>query len=96
MSARAYRINNIEYDIKREVFNLWHDEKLIEYLSSGGYLETLNIDGCGIIEIPVCELNEIIKNAKKLKLSKERIDVIKDDIKWAKKNKKEYIMYDCF
>jgi hypothetical protein len=50
MSVRAYKITRLEYD-RRESFNLWHDDEIVEWLERNGNLSTLDDDSCGIIEI---------------------------------------------
>lgn len=96
MSIRAYRV------IKKEIakspsFNLWHDDKLIDFFkdNSENYSEQLNESGGGEIEIEVSALEKALKE---FEWDEEdyRIDSIKADIAFAKKHKDDYVLYECF
>ena len=90
MSIGAYRVNQIE--LGGETFNLWHDEKVAEYLDNKGYFEQLNMDLCGFIDIPVTALEAMLEIAD----DDEVKNNIKIDIAFANENKKEYLLYECF
>jgi hypothetical protein len=92
MSVRAHRIKKIDFE-KQETFNLWHDEKLMDFLNEHGIYDTLN-ECCGLTELPVSVLEEAIKEVKEL--DKYTRKAIEKDIAWAKKNKEDYIQYYCF
>jgi len=91
MSVRAHRVNKIDY--AGGSFNLWHDEAIIRYLKREGYLNQLDEDLSGLLELPL----EVVKMLAEW----EEVDVyarekLKEDIKWAKENDEDYIMYYCF
>lgn len=92
MSIRAYRINKVDYKTP-DTFNLWHDINLVEKLEEMGYLSKLNMNGEGIIEVPVYFLEELIKEGN---IENEVIKALQDDINWAKENKQEFLQYYCF
>jgi len=92
MSVRAYRVNEIKME-KGSTFNLWHDSALFDFLTAEGYIDSLDSDCCGMIEINI----DILKKAvKTVKLEKETKKQLKRDIKWTKERKKKYITYNCF
>ena len=89
MSIRAYKAN-VVYD-KDESFNLWHDDKIVDYLSS--WLTGLNEDSCGLVEIPIKALEEMFVE---LKLSQDDYAKLWQDIQEAKTKDIEYIDFYCF
>ncbi|MCX5810753.1 MAG: hypothetical protein NTX36_15510 [Proteobacteria bacterium] len=90
MSIRAYRVNEIK--LGGETFNLWHDEKVAQYLDDNAHFDSLNADMCGFIEIPVTSFRAMLKIADNDQVKSN----IKIDIAFAKKNKRNYLRYDCF
>lgn len=92
MSVRAYRVNKIEID-GGATFNLWQDTDLIEFLSDDQYYEASEEND--FMEIRVDRLKQAVKS-KKLRLEDFVKEAIKDDIAWAVKNGKEYVMYRCY
>ncbi|MEI6153319.1 MAG: hypothetical protein WCQ90_04450 [Deltaproteobacteria bacterium] len=90
MSIGAYRVNEIKLD--GETFNLWHDEKVAQYLNDNGHFDSLNADMCGVMEISVTSLKAMLKIADNDQVRSN----IKIDIAFAKKNKRNYLLYDCF
>lgn len=92
MSVRAYRVNEIKTE-NNPSFNLWHDEKLMDYLeSSTGFYNQLNQDANGIGGLELEELEEAVK----LDLEPETMEALKADIAWLKKNGDTYIEYYCY
>jgi hypothetical protein len=92
MSIRAYRV--IEVKRTDERFNLYHDEGVFDWLQANtDFTSRLNEDCCGIGDIAVTDLKQMIKD---LKLDKEVVERIKEEIKWAEKEGDEYITYECF
>ncbi|MCD6390913.1 MAG: hypothetical protein J7L92_02810 [Dehalococcoidia bacterium] len=83
MSVRAYRVIKIEH-AQPNTFNLWHDDKLVEFLDKEyGFFEGLNESG-GLTEVPI----EALKRALKEALTK--------DIEACCKEGEEYVQYYCF
>lgn len=89
MSVRAYRVKKLEIDDKCS-FNIWHDEGLCEFLD---IYSKLNEDGCGIIEV---DIKEIERALKELELEDYRKKALERDLKEAKKNNEDYILYYCY
>lgn len=94
MSARAYRINNIDIE-DNPSFNLWHDKNLMDFLEKIDAIVT-GENTEEKIEVEVLALKKAIKQAKKLKLEEYVIEAIKADIKWAEKKNDTYVQYYCF
>ena len=94
MSVRAHRINKIDYS-QSESFNLWHDELLVKELSEGGYMDGLNMDACGVMDISITQIEELLMELGD-KVDKDTQKSLRDDIEWAKKRKEDYIQYYCF
>lgn len=87
MSARAYRINSIEYQDNAS-FNLWHCPKFMEFLT---LYEVYGVES-GVIEIPLEAIKKAIKQAKKLEILEYKEELIQD-IKEAETKEKDYISY---
>ena len=94
MSVRAYKIITKEL-ANGETFNLWHDEKLCEYLADNtSFYNFLNDDGCGTTELMVKEIKDILSKAKELELDEYHIKAFKEDIEGL--SDEDYVSYDCF
>lgn len=95
MSIRAYRV------IKKELadecsFNLWHDEDLLDFFQENdGYHDYRNDEGGGEIEISTELLEKAVRDFK-WEDEDYRLQAIKEDIKWAEENEKEWVIYECF
>lgn len=96
MSVRAYRV--ITRDVADDSsFNLWHDQKVMDYLEEQPDVHiNLTDDGGGTIEIPRSILEVMLKKAKKLELDEYHIKAMKSDIVFAKKHKDDYVLYECY
>lgn len=94
MSVRAYRVNSKDIE-KDNSFNLWHDEKIMDFLEDGGYLDNYNENG-GSLCLSVEALEQIIEEIKDDKEYESRVESIKNDIKWAKEKKDTEIEYECY
>lgn len=90
MSARAYRINNIDRE-DNPSFNIWHDKNLMDFLEENDAIVTEEI-----IEVNVLALKKAIEQAEKLKLEEYVIEAIKADIKWAEKINDTFVKYFYF
>lgn len=96
MSVRAYRINLIKRD-PNPTFNLWHDEKLMDFLENqSNFYPQLGDEGAGQSSVGVDVLKQAIKKAKSLELDKETIKQIKADIAFAESQGDTEVMYDCY
>ena len=93
MSVRAYKVIKIERE-QSPTFNLWHDEKLVEYLDATdhGVHAQLNANGAGMLEFTIEELQGAVDRAKELELDSDTVAALKQDIA----NGDEFIEYECF
>jgi hypothetical protein len=95
MSIRAHRIIKIEY-APGPTFNCWHDTELLDFLLENDEVhDGRNLDGAGIIEFNVDELQAAVDD-KNLKLNDEVRRQLQADIVASKVADDEYIQYDCF
>ena len=91
MSVRAYRVNKIEHE-ESDTFNLWHDDKLIDFLDSEcGFFAGLTNQGTGLVEVPVEALEEALE---KVEMDDELKEAIKQDIEARRDD--GYVTYYCF
>ena len=90
MSVRAYRVNKIEHE-ESDTFNLWHDDKLVDFLDREyGFFERLS-DGTGLVEVPIEALKEALE---KVEMDDELKEAIKQDIEARRDD--GYVTYYCF
>jgi len=94
MSIRAYLIKEIKKE-KSESFNLSHDEEFMQILQEAAYLETLDIDGSGFIEVPKSFLKEVLED-KEIPKSENTIKIIKSLLKLKTKGYDDWILFKCF
>lgn len=91
MSVRAFRVKKIDIN-KESTFDLWRNEKLVEFLDITSELDE---DLGSTIKISIDVLEEAVDKKDELKLDEFVVNKIKKDIKIAKKNGNEYITYYC-
>ncbi len=93
MSVRAYRVNSKVLE-DSPTFNLWHDDEILDFLASQEDVNSkwTEQDG-GEFELPVKALKALLKT--KL-LDKEQKEAVENDIKYAQKQKDDYVLYDSF
>ena len=90
MSVRAYRVIEIRQE-KADTFNLWHDEKLVEFLDTQyGFFETLH-EGTGLVELPVGALERALVEVS---MEEELKEALKKDIEACREE--GYVQYYCF
>ncbi len=95
MSVLAYRI----YPQKADSFSfdVWHDEKLIEFLNKElHFFLSLNSYGTGIVDIPVALIEQIISVKDELDLDEEIIKQLQLDIEDGKSRIGEVVSYHCY
>ena len=96
MSVRAYKVKKIEYET-RPTFNLWHDEKIMEYFQDEFEpYESFTDNGNGFMYVPVRCLKYLIENKKEFALDNEDIELIKRDIEGFEDCENDLIEYICF
>ena len=97
MSVRAYRVIKRESEFaKNSSFNCWHDADILDFILENSFYDGRNNDGCGSIEVPVDNLEKLLKEYKWETGEDYRRDAIQADIAWAKENDRESVEYDCF
>ena len=90
MSVRAYLVKKIDYT--NPIFNLWHDKDILNLLDANGITETLDADGCGLMEIP----NDILEEFLAGHPGHPRTQAIQQAIDNAKTQGDDYITVYCF
>ena len=95
MSVRAYKVIALQY-AENPTFNCWHDEKLMDFLTSEELYDGRNVDGVGTIEVSVELLQKALANGNELKWDEYIREALKADMTWAKKKGQDYIRYECF
>ncbi|GAH58348.1 unnamed protein product [marine sediment metagenome] len=91
MSVRAFRVKKIEHE-KSDTFNLWHDDKLVDFLDSEcGFFVGLTSEGTGLVEVPVEALQKALE---KLELDDELRKAVTEDIEACRDD--GYVTYYCF
>ena len=90
MSVRAYRVTKIEHE-ESDTFNLWQDEKLMEFLDSeyGFYEQTT--EGRGLVDVTVEALQEALE---RVELADELREAIQKDIEACREQ--GYVTYYCY
>ncbi len=97
MSIRAYRIIEIKVEPNYASFNLYHDEKLMEFLDNEvGFYSQLTDDGTGLTFVSLEVLERAIKRAKSLKLEPDTVECLNKDIDAAKAQDDDYVQYYCY
>jgi len=94
MSVRAYRVIKIEY-AQPNSFNLWHDDKLVDFLDREyGFFEGVN-EGGGLTEVPVEGLKEALAKPE-FELDEYIVEALKRDIEAAEQEGEQYVQYYCY
>ena len=92
MSVKAYRIIKIQ-TVDVESFNLWHDYNIVNLLERGGWLASLDYDGCGLLDLSIGVLREILELDN---LEPDTRVALKEDVKLAEQNNNAYVRYYCY
>ena len=91
MSVRAYRVNKIEHE-EVNTFNLWHDDKLMDFLDNEcDFYSGLTQGGSGLVELPIEALQEALE---KVEMDEELREAIRKDIEACQVD--GYVTYYCF
>ena len=95
MSLRAYRV--IEVKSETSSFNLWHDQKLVQFLDKEVWFsDNLNSHGTGLTEVPVRILERAVRMATKLNLGEETVRRLERDIAAVKSTGEKSVTYYCY
>ena len=96
MSIRSYRVIEIKHE-QNQSFNLWHDEKLMDFLDrEAGFSNNLSDDATGLASVPLEALEKVITMAEKLELDVDTIQHLKNDIESARTAGDEWVEYYCY
>ena len=90
MSIRAYRVKRIDL-AKAPSFNLWHDDKLVDFLGRGGWIDGIGGNG-GLISIPSEVLEQAIET---LPLDEDIVQSLRADIEASKAKGEDWVEYYC-
>jgi len=97
MGRYAYAVTKIEWDSKGGFS--WHHPAW-DWLADCGYLNGLNEDSCGMVEIPVSVLEELgdykFRQDEGITMTRQEAAQLRYDAKQARKRGDEYIRYYCF
>lgn len=93
MSVRAYRV--IEIQKAGESFNLWYDNEITEWLARNTSFFEPMIDGTGLTEVSVEDLEEMLKEIGD-KISEDVKGNLIRDIEITKKRGESYVTYYCY
>ena len=97
MSVRAHRVVEIKVEESYTSFNLWHDDKLMQFLDEeSNFFSQLTDDGTGVADVAVEVLKRALEQAKKLKIDLDTVECLKKDIEWAEARSEGFIQYYCF
>ncbi len=97
MAVRVYRVNILEHK-EQPSFTTWYHKELFKNLVH----PDIFCQNTGIIEIEVNRIEQEIQNLKDGKYNFEQdevesiIEQLEDDLAFAKKEDKEYLLYDLF
>jgi hypothetical protein len=92
MSIRAYRVIKIEH-AQPNTFNLWHDDKLVEFFDREyGFFESMT-EGTGLTQLPIEALERVLKEVP---MDDDLKEALTKDIEACRKEGEEYIQYYCF
>jgi len=97
MSVNAHLVITQRY-AKHNSFNLWHDDKVMDWLGNNGKLDSLNMDCNGQLCLTLSELQELIALLEKDD-NEDNLEIagnLKRDLAWAKKHEYSEVTYDCF
>ena len=92
MSAKAYRVIKIEH-AKEDTFNLWHDDKLVEFFDNEYGLYDKLSEGMGLAELPVKALERALVEVP---MDEELKESLRKDIGVCKAENEDYVQYYCF
>ena len=92
MSVRAYRVKKIIRE-ERPSFNLWHDDKLRDFLTDNASSDQRNDDGGGMLEVSTDTLKEALDT---LELDNEQRKALQADIDATENAGEEFVLYDCY
>lgn len=94
MSVRAYKVLKMEL-ADNPSFNLWHDEKIVDFLNENDdFNSQMNDNGGGYITVSVKSIRKILANLEEFELDELDIEQLRKDIEGLEDG--NYITYSCF
>ncbi len=94
MSRHAYRVIKLEF--ADASFNIYDEQSLVDFLDGELDGDGSFYDDGGYVDVPVSLLRKALRQSGQLNLSETTITHIKNDIKFAKLNHDETVLYNCF
>ena len=107
MSVRAYLVRILDFyvedgysvfryeDTKQEIFNLWHDNGIVEMIQDFG-TDATNEDGCGTMEITLEGLLSFKSTDAFKNLSDEELSILATIEKELRQSKFDMVQFDCY
>lgn len=98
MSVRAYKVEK-KILSEQATFNMWHDDKIIDFLITEGDYNPENFsENGGTMELSLETLEKMLEPVymSKLELEDYQVQAIKSDIAFAKAHKDDYVLYECY
>jgi hypothetical protein len=94
MSIRAYKVIEIKTE-ESPTFNLTHDEKIFDLLMKLGFIERLNMDCCGIMEVSKESIEDVLTDPEQSENYNEEETAILNKI-IADCGNEDYVSYQCY
>ena len=91
MGRNAYRVVKIE---RKFSFSITNHPDLAKLLLRNSFHDSLSNEGSGTIEIEVDLLEELLSEL--VNREKELVRAIENDIRWARRNKRDILTYQIF
>ena len=95
MSVRAYKIVKRAVTDEFPTFNLWHNQKIVDWIEANTdySLSGISENGGGTLELSIEEMEALLK-AKEI--TDEEKKSFEEDLRWAKEHNEDHITYECF
>jgi len=94
MSIRAHRVEEIKTN--GDSFNLWHDEKITDWLERKTFFfNSLNGDCCGLTMVEVDDLKAMLSEIGK-EINEDTRRAIEEDVRFAEERGDWLVQYYCY
>jgi hypothetical protein len=94
MSIRAHRVEEIKTN--GSSFNLWHDEKIMDWLKRKTFFfNSLNGDCCGLTGVEVDDLKAMLSEIGK-EINEDTRRAIEEDVRFAEDQGDWLVQYYCY
>ncbi len=92
MSKKLRRVQTIVF-ANYHTLNSDSDSMILEQISKDGFLDSLDLDGCGRVEIPVSYIKDLLNHAELVVSDEVKQNFLKDI---ERKQEDEYVFYSLF